>query len=690
MRYTGQRFLASRLGRRMVVVFVACAALPVTGLAAVSYWNTRSNLREQSHDRLQQATKAFGMSMLERLLFAQSELEMLSRRLDAGGDLSIVHESMGRFAGVVRVVDAEVVAGFGVPFDPPRLGAEELERLASGGAVASFPPGEAGRTLAVVWVSAASGGLIAGALEPEYGWGEALLTGLPRGAELVVLTRDDRVLGTSLDSAATSQLLETVRSQRSSTRKFEVNIGERGYFGGRWELPLTYGFGHPGLALVALEDRDAATSVVAGYGRDYLLFGAAAMWLVMLLSISQIRRSLVPLERLTEGTKRIARRDFGHTVQITSGDEFEDLATSFNAMAGRINSQFEHLATMSSIERGILSSLELEQVIDTTISMLERVNQGTRVAVTLIEPDRSTLRLYSRGRQVVSLPCGALLEVGGAADASIRYDVGDAWPLHAEWLRGQGAHRCLELPLTIDGQPSGALIIGLPGGFLDADERAQLGQIASQLAVAISNTRLMDALDGMKQGALLALARAVDAKSTWTQGHSERVTSLAVRLGKELGVGATDLELLNRGGLVHDIGKIGVPGVILDKPGKLSAAEYDLMKEHPTIGARILEPIAAYADVLPIVLQHHERLDGRGYPNGIGGDDLDPNARITAVADVFDACSSDRPYRAGMPLEKVMAIIREGSGSHFDPGVVDALESVWADDAEFHLRAQAA
>ncbi len=402
MRYTGQRFLASRLGRRMVVVFVACAALPVTGLAAVSYWNTRSNLREQSHDRLQQATKAFGMSMLERLLFAQSELEMLSRRLDAGGDLSIVHESMGRFAGVVRVVDAEVVAGFGVPFDPPRLGAEELERLASGGAVASFPPGEAGRTLAVVWVSAASGGLIAGALEPEYGWGEALLTGLPRGAELVVLTRDDRVLGTSLDSAATSQLLETVRSQRSSTRKFEVNIGERGYFGGRWELPLTYGFGHPGLALVALED----------------------------------------------------------------------LATSFNAMAGRINSQFEHLATMSSIERGILSSLELEQVIDTTISMLERVNQGTRVAVTLIEPDRSTLRLYSRGRQVVSLPCGALLEVGGAADASIRYDVGDAWPLHAEWLRGQGAHRCLELPLTIDGQPSGALVIGLPGGFLDADERA--------------------------------------------------------------------------------------------------------------------------------------------------------------------------------------------------------------------------
>ena len=254
-----------------------------------------------------------------------------------------------------------------------------------------------------------------------------------------------------------------------------------------------------------------------------------------------------------------------------------------------------------------------------------------------------------------------------------------------------GVEHCLAFPIRLNGVLASVLRVGFGerSGLTD-DDLNQLRQIADQIGVAQTHAKLIDQFDDMKQGALTALARAVDAKSQWTTGHSERVTSLSVRIGQQLGISDRRLDILNRGGLLHDIGKIGIPNAILDKPAELTEAEFEIMKSHPTIGARILEPITAYADVIPVVMQHHERVDGGGYPLGIGGDDLDPDARILAVADVYDACSSDRPYRGGMSIARVLRIIREGSGSHFDALCVDALESVVAEDVEFLERLRAA
>jgi putative nucleotidyltransferase with HDIG domain len=138
------------------------------------------------------------------------------------------------------------------------------------------------------------------------------------------------------------------------------------------------------------------------------------------------------------------------------------------------------------------------------------------------------------------------------------------------------------------------------------------------------------------------------------------------------------VETLFRGGLLHDIGKIGIPLAILDKPGKLTDEEYAKVKDHSAIGAKILEPIKAYADIIPMVIQHHERYDGKGYPSGLAGQAIDINARILAVADVYDALISSRPYRQGWIEDKVITLLKNEAGRQFDPQVVEAFLGILA------------
>jgi putative two-component system response regulator len=171
---------------------------------------------------------------------------------------------------------------------------------------------------------------------------------------------------------------------------------------------------------------------------------------------------------------------------------------------------------------------------------------------------------------------------------------------------------------------------------------------------------------------LFALARTVEAKSAFTHGHSERVTGLSLQLAQRCGVRQDDLEVLRKGSLLHDIGKIGIPDSILDKPGKLTADEFDTIKKHPTRGAHILEPLASLRDVLPLVRWHHERFDGTGYPDRLGGTDIPYLVRILSVCDVFDSLSSDRPYRNALPLSTCLEIHRNMTATGaFDPEVAE-------------------
>jgi putative nucleotidyltransferase with HDIG domain len=190
------------------------------------------------------------------------------------------------------------------------------------------------------------------------------------------------------------------------------------------------------------------------------------------------------------------------------------------------------------------------------------------------------------------------------------------------------------------------------------------------------NQRLIRALERGYLDTIRGLAAAVDAKDPYTRGHSERVAALAVEIGRELRLPGDSLKALEYGGILHDIGKIGIPDVILAKRGTLNTEEMTLVRDHPAIGAEIVRGIDFLAEALPCVLSHHERWDGTGYPHGLGGDAIPLLARIVNIADTWDACTSRRPYQEPIPTDVVVAILEGLRGAQTDPAVHDALLGV--------------
>ncbi len=177
---------------------------------------------------------------------------------------------------------------------------------------------------------------------------------------------------------------------------------------------------------------------------------------------------------------------------------------------------------------------------------------------------------------------------------------------------------------------------------------------------------------------LFVLAVAVEAKDPYTEGHLHRLEEYASQISSALTLPARTKQVNRYGALLHDIGKIGISEAILNKPGKLTPEEFAIIKQHPEIGERICRPLRFGADVAPIVRGHHERWDGGGYPDGLAGEAIPLGARIVAVADAFDAMTTDRPYRKALALEKAWEILREGAGSQWDAAVVEAFAAAQA------------
>jgi putative two-component system response regulator len=188
--------------------------------------------------------------------------------------------------------------------------------------------------------------------------------------------------------------------------------------------------------------------------------------------------------------------------------------------------------------------------------------------------------------------------------------------------------------------------------------------------------RLVDELDSA-QAVVFAFARAVEAKHAYTQGHAERVSQYALAMAERLGLTETEREVLRQGAVLHDVGKICIPDAILDKPGPLTSAEFELVRQHPAQGMRIVEPLRSVRAVVPLIRWHHERLDGSGYPDRLAGDSIPPLVRLLSVADVYDALRSERPYRAALePAECLALMRRQATAGELDADLVQCLESV--------------
>ncbi len=177
-------------------------------------------------------------------------------------------------------------------------------------------------------------------------------------------------------------------------------------------------------------------------------------------------------------------------------------------------------------------------------------------------------------------------------------------------------------------------------------------------------------------GIVATLIEAVEAKDRFNRGHSRRVAELAGRFAKILSLPRREAELLETGAKLHDIGKIGIPEEILNKPGRLTDQEFDVIKSHPVIGEQILLPLEFLADARPIVRHHHERWDGSGYPDGLKGAEIPRPAAILSICDAYDALTSDRPYRPGLPAIEALAILEKGAGTQWHPDLVQRFETL--------------
>jgi HD-GYP domain-containing protein (c-di-GMP phosphodiesterase class II) len=208
--------------------------------------------------------------------------------------------------------------------------------------------------------------------------------------------------------------------------------------------------------------------------------------------------------------------------------------------------------------------------------------------------------------------------------------------------------------------------------MLDDRQMRLLAGLAHQAKLAIESAEHYLSLERTFVSTVAALANALEAKDDYTASHARWITDMSMLVGRELAFDRDTMKRLELGALFHDIGKIGIPSEILQKPGPLTDEEFEIVKEHPELGEKILAPIERLEDVRPIVRACHERWDGLGYPDGKSGTDIPVEARVVLVCDAFHAMVTDRPYRGALPHDEAVRRLRESSGTQFDPIAVEA------------------
>jgi len=319
----------------------------------------------------------------------------------------------------------------------------------------------------------------------------------------------------------------------------------------------------------------------------------------------------------------------------------------------------------------------------------EDTTQRTRRSRVLVADDTESIRsLFERlltadGHEVISAADGA-----AALDAVQRHRP-DVIVLDVTMPFVDGLEVCRRLKSDPDTRLTPVVLVTGQTGLDDRIKGIEAGadeflskpvhplELRARIRSLSRVKHLIDALDSA-EAAFMTLALTIEARDPHTNGHCERLARHAVRLGRTLGLTEDELDALHRGGYLHDVGKVGVPDAVLLKPGPLTADEFDLMRRHPEIGDTLCAPLQSLRSVRPIVLYHHERLDGSGYPEGLRGDDVPLLAQIVGIVDVYDALTSKRPYRGALKAEDaVNHLLKEVERGRFDRRYVEAfLESL--------------
>ncbi|MDX6495707.1 MAG: hypothetical protein QOE17_1693, partial [Gaiellales bacterium] len=269
----------------------------------------------------------------------------------------------------------------------------------------------------------------------------------------------------------------------------------------------------------------------------------------------------------------------------------------------------------------------------------------------------------------------AVLRTGVPYTCSL--DVEPIDPAEARWLMELGYRSLLMLSLTVESEPYALIEVydERPRPFTDAELRLA-SALTAEAGTMVTRARMAERLEDAYFATLGTLAAALEAKDAYTNDHASQIADLAGGVCEQIGLSHSDMRIVKLGALLHDIGKIGIPEAILRKPGSLTGEEIAVMQQHPDIGARILQPVPFFAELVPLVRSSHERWDGRGYPEGLCGDEIPLGSRVIAVCDAFHAMTEDRVYRKALTLEDAMREIDRCAGTQFDPLCTGALLDV--------------
>ncbi|ULH17039.1 PAS domain S-box protein (plasmid) [Deinococcus sp. KNUC1210] len=364
-------------------------------------------------------------------------------------------------------------------------------------------------------------------------------------------------------------------------------------------------------------------------------------------------------------------------------------AADIERLNEHLRQQLQYLTSLREIDQAIASSQELTVTLGLILDNITQQLGADAVTLLLLDPQTSALDYaVTRGfatplqASTVQLETSLAGEVALSRQALVIPDL-QTTALSSDWRGVLLRERLMAyygVPLMAKGTVLGVIEVLHREPFEpSATWLETFDMLGAQAAIAIDNARLFAALERRNQDLRLAYdetiegwARALDLRDKETEGHSRRVTELTVQLCRCLGVAPETLVDVRRGALLHDIGKMGIPDAVLLKPGKLSEEEWGLMKRHPEYAVRLLSPIKFLRSALDIPRCHHEKWDGSGYPAGLSGKAIPLMARAFAVVDVYDALTSDRPYRAAWTRERALQHIQRESGTHFDPEVVAA------------------
>lgn len=487
--------LRTRLGRRVFLLFVICALLPIAVTSVLSLAHLLNTSRHRQAERLREFSQTYGLAVLQRLEAADVAISLISRSsLVALEDLRRdLHLAPFIRAAVVADETGSVATSRGGVEWVPKPDPAARARLAAGRTWLAFEPGREGKPTSIFIVSArgsaGQGALQYFEIDPQFVFGDA--TDLPYRLGLRVSTLDGRLLYSAELHTATDAALHRPRPSPPATSDDATLATEA------WELFLSGRFASPSWVIEASEPRVAYSDGDSGL-RDIIPWTlAAAIILALLVSSMQIRRSLVPLDELLKGTRRIATRDFDTRVRIRSEDEFGELADSFNNMSDSLRVQFAALEALSQIDRLILSSPSIENILETLLAHVRRVAGCTCVSVTLIDPDEGAHgRVYSHDgakavrRDVHRILLGRDVDALTSTNEGIVLDLGDdkAVPTYAADVADQGARWALTQPVR--GQRGLTAILTL--GYMEAPDRvgAERGfarDFADRLAVALNN-----------------------------------------------------------------------------------------------------------------------------------------------------------------------------------------------------------